>query len=153
MGEPWLDVGYMSPQWRIAEWSLMILPPQFTVIVLTSMLVATFFVVRQSARDAQCAVTKRAAIFVTLGAGLGGLANATLFWVVCCATPTWIVALAMLGVSVSVAFVLEPLGPLFTIAGLALLVWATLAQLRAASQTTTRSEASVPMINGVPVCP
>jgi hypothetical protein len=81
------------------------------------------------------------------------LANATLFWVVCCATPTWVVALAMLGVSVSVAFVLEPLGPLLTAAGLALLGWATLAQLRAAPQAADRSQGSPPAINGVPVWP
>jgi hypothetical protein len=130
-GEPWLDVGYMSPQWNIAEWSLMILPPQLLLVILAGCLLATFGVVRHAGRKASCRRSLTgSALAAALGTGLAGMANATLFWVVCCATPTWIVGLAMLGVSVSVAFMLEPIGPFLTAGGVALLMWAIFVQLR-----------------------
>jgi hypothetical protein len=129
-GEPWLDVGYMSPQWNMAEWSLMILPPQFALIAVTGCLLATCGVLH-AARSARGSRTSAGStLTAAIGAGLAGVANATLFWVVCCATPTWIVGLAMLGVSVSVAFMLQPIGPLLTAGGVALLVWAIVIQLR-----------------------
>jgi hypothetical protein len=130
IGEPWLDVGFMSPQWNMAEWSLMILPPQFALISVTGCLLATFGVLH-AARDARCSrAAAGSTLSAAIGTGLAGTANATLFWVVCCATPTWITGLAMLGVSVSVAFMLEPIGPLLTAGGVALLVWAIVVQLR-----------------------
>lgn len=130
IGEPWLDVGYMSPQWNMAEWSLMILPPQFALICVTGCLLATFGVLH-AVRNARCRRTwTGSTLTAAIGAGLTGVANATLFWVVCCATPTWIVGLAMLGVSVSVAFMLEPIGPWLTAGGVALLVSAIFVQLR-----------------------
>ena len=60
------------------------------------------------------------------GAAMVGLSSATLSWVVCCATPTWVVSLAMMGMSASLALWLEPVGDLITIAGFSLLffsVW------------------------------
>jgi hypothetical protein len=131
IGEPWLDVGYMSPQWNMAEWSLMILPPQFALISVTGCLLATFGVLHV-ARNRRCSRAPTGpALTAAIGAGLAGMANATLFWVVCCATPTWIVGLAMLGVSVSIAFMLQPIGPWLTVGGVALLVCAIVVQLRA----------------------
>jgi len=49
------------------------------------------------------------------------MSSATLSWVVCCATPTWVVSLAMLGMSASLALWLEPLGDFITISGFLLL--------------------------------
>ena len=108
----------------------MILPPQFALISVTGCLLATFGVLH-AARNARCGRTwTGSTLTAAIGAGLAGMANATLFWVVCCATPTWIVGLAMLGVSVSVAFILEPIGPWLTAGGVTLLVWAIFIQLR-----------------------
>jgi hypothetical protein len=59
-----------------------------------------------------------------------GLTSATLTWVVCCATPSWTVALAMLGMSSSVALLLEPLGVLMTVTGLCLMVFVIYYQLK-----------------------
>ena len=62
----------------------------------------------------------------TGGATLVGFSSAPLSWVVCCATPTWVVSLAMMGMSASLALWLEPLGDFITIAGFLLLflsVW------------------------------
>ena len=130
LAEPLLDVGYISPQWRIAEWSLMILPRQFAQVTLLGFFVATFAVLYLGNRT-QCSSAPRGwSLAAALGAGLSGMASATLFWVVCCATPTWVVALAMLGFSVSLASALEPLGIVLTLSGFGLLATAIVAQLR-----------------------
>lgn len=150
IAEPWLDVGYVSPQWKIAEWSLMILPPQLTLIAATGALLATYAILRQAAHGAARRPVSGCALGAACGAGLAGLANATLFWVVCCATPTWTVALAMLGVSVSTAFFLQPLGPLLTAAGFVLLAWAVIGQLRALRHAARDSRVSSFIRNGVP---
>lgn len=131
LAEPLLDVGYLSPQWRIAEWSLMILPQQFAQVMLLGFLVATFAVLLFAPRPAQCPAAPRGWwIAATVGVGLSGMASATLFWVVCCATPTWVVALAMLGMSVSLASALEPAGLVLTASGFGLLGGAIAARLR-----------------------
>ncbi len=122
--EPWVDIGYLSPQWGIAEWSLMILPAKLALIVLSGLLLATFAVLALVSRGVACTTA------AGVGAGLVGMANATLFWVVCCATPTWVVALAMLGMSTSLALAIEPFGHVLTIGGLALLGFAITTQLR-----------------------
>ena len=54
------------------------------------------------------------------GAGLAGLASASVTWVVCCGTPSWAITLSMLGVDISTALWLQPLGPWLQAAGLAL---------------------------------
>ena len=131
LDEPWFDIGYLSPQWHIAEWSLMILPPQFALMTLLGLLVATFVVLLVAARRAPCTVAPHVwSLAAALGAGLTGMTSATLFWVVCCATPTWVVGLAMLGMSTSLAFVIEPAGFWLAASGLALLTWAIATQLR-----------------------
>ena len=131
LAEPLLDVGYLSPQWRIAEWSLMILPQQLAQVMLLGFLLATFAVLLVAARRRRCPSAPRSwKLAAALGAGLSGMASATLFWVICCATPTWVVALAMLGFSVTLASALEPAGHLLTASGFGLLVGAIVAQLR-----------------------
>ncbi len=153
IGEPWLDVGFISPQWNMAVWSLMILPPQFALICVTGCLLATFGVLH-AARNARCSRTSTGSTLTAIvGAGLAGMANATLFWVVCCATPTWIVGLAMLGVSVSVAFMLEPIGPLLSAGGVALLVGAIFVQLRSLAPLPAAPRFFSPLYNGVPEWP
>jgi hypothetical protein len=120
--EPWFDIGYFSAQWNMSEWSLMILPPKLAVVALAGILVATFLVLALASRRANCTLA------AGTGAGLVGVSSATLFWVVCCSTPTWAAGLAMLGLSVSLAFALEPAGPLMAAAGIALLAWSIVRQ-------------------------
>lgn len=135
LDEPWFDIGYLSPQWHIVEWSMMILPPQFTTVTLLSLLLATFIVLSVAVQRAPCAGAARRsptsrllAATALFGAALTGTTSATLFWVVCCATPTWVVALAMLGVSASLAFLIEPAGFVLAASGLALLGGAIVVQ-------------------------
>ena len=131
LAEPLLDVGYLSPQWRIVEWSLMILPQQFAQVMLLGLLVATFAVLLFVPQRVQCPAAARGWwVAATAGVGLSGMASVTLFWVVCCATPTWVVALAMLGMSVSLATALEPAGLALTASGFGLLSGAIAARLR-----------------------
>lgn len=131
LAEPLLEAGYLSPQWRIAEWSLMILPQQFLQVTLLGFLLATFGVLLVAADRGRCSAAPRGWwLAAALGSGLTGMASATLFWVVCCATPTWVVALAMLGFSVTLASALEPAGHVLTASGFGLLGGAIVAQLR-----------------------
>jgi hypothetical protein len=57
-----------------------------------------------------------------LGAFLVGVASITLSWVVCCATPNWVVGLAILGVSVSTSLWMEQFGPWLEYLGIVLLL-------------------------------
>ena len=50
----------------------------------------------------------------------------TLYWVICHSGPTWVVSLAILGVDVSSAFAIEPLGATLSLAGAAILVLSAL---------------------------
>ncbi len=142
LAEPMFDVGYLSPQWRIAEWSLMILPQQFAQVTLLGFLVATFVVLLVVGRT-QCSAPRGWWLAATVGAGMSSLCSATLFWVVCCAAPTWVVGLAMLGMSVSIATALEPAGALLTAIGFILLAAAIAAQLRRIAIASAASGANL----------
>jgi hypothetical protein len=50
------------------------------------------------------------------------LTSITMSWVVCCATPTWVVGLAIMGLGVSTSLWLEPLGTWLSYAGFAALL-------------------------------
>ena len=50
------------------------------------------------------------------------MTNATMSWVVCCAAPSWVVGLAMLGLGVSTSLALESMGPVLSIGGFSLLI-------------------------------
>src|SRR5262245_51551204 len=54
LSEPLLEAGYLSPQWRIAEWSLMILPQQLAQVTLLGFLLATFALLHIAAARARC---------------------------------------------------------------------------------------------------
>jgi len=56
------------------------------------------------------------------GAALVAMTNVTLAWVVCCATPSWVVGLAILGLGVSSSLWLEQFGWWIEYAGFALLL-------------------------------
>ena len=94
----------------------------FTLVI--GALIATVVVLLMPGKDGACAVVSRKTAIGAAGGGaaLVGLSSATLSWVVCCAAPTWVVSLAMLGMGVSLAFWLEPLGNVITLSGFALLV-------------------------------
>ena len=114
-----LEIGYMNYDFGhgISEWALNILPYKvFLVLVLTALLAANIVLIRSKG---SCSTVTRlkAGTASGLGAGFVAVTSATMSWVVCCATPTWIVGLSMLGLSVSASFWIEPIGPYLSVAG------------------------------------
>lgn len=117
----WLmEVGYMNYDFGhgIAEWSLFLLPAKMLGVFVLGALLATWVVVPKSPRHF-CSWSRRQALPVMGGAGasLVALSSITLSWVVCCSTPTWVVGMAMMGLSVSAALWLEPIGDWLTLLG------------------------------------
>lgn len=137
LGEPWFETGYKNPNfYGVATWSYMLIPPKMLLVLLVGMLLATFFVLKVKIKSvAACAVkqplhNRQLAMAAGIGTGFVSLTSATLTWVVCCATPSWSVALAMLGMSGSLALWLEPIGMLLSISGIGLLLFVILYQMK-----------------------
>lgn len=125
MDEMVIEVGYMNPEWGIAEWYLSVLPVKTLLVAFLFFLLAVVLVLVGVGAGA-CSRQGAATAYVAAGSGtsLAALSCASLGWVVCCATPTWVVGLAMLGVSTNVALALEPLGAVMAVAGIVLLLFA-----------------------------
>ena len=111
--EEWLiEIGKMNYDYGsgISEWSLNVVPSRLLVlVVLGAMISWCLALVRRDSCSTGTSVTLRAT--TGLGAVLVAMTNATMSWVVCCATPSWVVGLAMLGLGVSTSLALETLGP------------------------------------------
>lgn len=121
-----LEVGYMNYDFGhgISEWSMTLLPLSMAVIFLLGLLISSIWAV-VSASAVSCPHHIRRAP-AALGSGFAalliGFTNITATWVVCCASPSWIVGLSMLGLSASAANWIEPIGPWLSIAGFATLI-------------------------------
>ncbi len=130
-----LEIGYMNRSYGhgIAEWSIEIIPPKLLVVVAVGALVAINALLLRG--PSSCALGRRCSGLAAIGVGaaLVGFTSITMMWVVCCAAPSWAVALAIVGVGVSTAFGLQPFGTAITLAGFVLLLGATclLARTRA----------------------
>jgi hypothetical protein len=126
--EEWLiEIGKMNYDYGtgISEWSLNVVPSRLLVLfVLGAMVSLCLALVRKDSCEAGASTTLRAT--TGLGAFLVAMTNATMSWVVCCATPSWVVGLAMLGLGVSTSLALETMGPILTGSGFGLLVVLTL---------------------------
>ena len=121
-----LEVGYMNYEFGlgIAEWSLYISPVKVVAVMLLGALLVLLWLL---ARRSTCTSVKKSTVFVGgVGAGLASLSLMSLSWVVCCATPTWIVGLAILGLGVSTSLWLEPAGVWLNLAGFSALLTAVL---------------------------
>jgi hypothetical protein len=118
-----LELGYIDPGYGhgIAVWSLTVLPAKLLLVALTGLLIGANAVLL---RAVPCPALGRCAVGLGSGAGAGlaGLASASVTWVVCCGTPSWAITLSMLGVDISTALWLQPLGPWLQASGLALLL-------------------------------
>ena len=112
--EEWLiEIGFMNYDFGsgISEWSLNVVPSRLlTLAVLGAMIALCFSLLRQNTCSTGTATTLRAT--TGLGATLVAMTAGTMSWVVCCATPSWVVGLAMLGLGVSTSLALETMGPL-----------------------------------------
>jgi hypothetical protein len=124
--DEWLvEIGSMNYAFGrgIAEWSFVLMPAKLVVVLLIASLLATDFVLLRAARNA-CSLSAQVgtAAATTTGALIAGATLTTITWVVCCAAPTWVVGLAVMGVGVTTALALQPIGGWLTLLGIAALV-------------------------------
>ncbi|MFE8071825.1 hypothetical protein QQM79_12275 [Marinobacteraceae bacterium S3BR75-40.1] len=132
--EPWLEFGYRNPDYYgIAEWSYIIMPSRLLLVTLTALALglstALWLDVRNQTGRRCLAVSSGGAIML-------GLGSASLTWVVCCATPSWIVVLSMLGLGTQIALSLQPWGTALIVAGLVLQFFVVVYLARQVRQTT-----------------
>lgn len=124
VNQEWLiEIGKMNYDYGtgISEWSLNVVPIRMMVLFVLGALVAICLsLLRTDQCDAATGTTLRAT--TGLGAVLIAMTNATMSWIVCCAAPSWVVGLAMLGLGVSTSLALESMGPALNLAGFGLLL-------------------------------
>jgi hypothetical protein len=151
--EWWLEIGFMNYDFGtgISEWSLFISPwKMLTVMAFLALLVSYMLVLKY--RVTQCRATVNYAAKVS--SGVGGLCFAltslTMSWVVCCATPTWIVGLAIMGLGVSTSLAIEPVGVWLNLLGFLLMMVALYMSLQDAPvELTAENEVKKRMRNKV----
>lgn len=142
--DEWLvEIGYFNTDFGhgISEWSLTLIPSKMAVIAALGALIATAVILTRNARRCGRATLRGSAAAGGLGSAMVAAGGVTLFWVVCCSTPSWVVGLAMLGVGVSTSLWLEPLGGWLTGGGFALLLGAVYALARAAGEDAAAANA------------
>jgi hypothetical protein len=129
MDEWLLEIGYMNYAYGrgVSEWSLLIIPHKVMISMAIGALIGLNFALiadqapattflRQQIRSIRCG------LLTSIGALGASLTCITLYWVICHSGPTWVVSLAILGIDVSSAFAIEPLGATLALAGAAILV-------------------------------
>jgi hypothetical protein len=151
-----LEIGYMDYQYGhgVADWSLAIIPHKLVIMSLAGALVGINVALLCERRAPQtlareCVRAGRSGFLTCLGALCTGLTSATVFSVACCAAPSWAGSLTILGMETSLAFALEPFGPIASSLGMAGLIVSALwlaydsrPGSRAAELTTARGASS-----------
>ena len=133
LDEPWFETGYKNPAYYgVATWSFMLIPPKMLLVFFMGILLGIFTATIIHSKQQSCQIKTDRRLFAAAGVSSTfiSLTSATLTWVVCCATPSWSVALAMLGMSASLALWLEPLGNVLTVTALVLMVAVIYFQLK-----------------------
>ena len=152
-----LEIGYMDYQYGhgVAEWSLSIIPHKLAIMSLAGALIGLNIVLLNERRASQslvqeCTRACRSGLFTCLGALFAGLTSATVFSVACCAVPSWAGSLTILGMETSLAFTLEPFGPLASLTGIMALAVSALWLAR--DNGSEFSAAELVTQQGVPSC-
>jgi hypothetical protein len=130
IADEWLlEIGYMNYDFGhgIAEWSLAILPTKLLAVTLLGAVIGFDWLLWRRVRRLCSTGQRPAALSVAgMGAVLFGLTNVSLTWVVCCATPSWVVSLTLLGFDSALSLSLQPYGVWLALTGALLLACATL---------------------------
>lgn len=131
VAEEWLiEVGRMNYDYGtgISVWSLNVMPSRLLVLFGLGALIGLSL---QLSSPSVCAAGGGAAdgskapgasAAAGFGASLVALTNVTMSWVVCCATPNWVVGLAMMGLGVSTSLAVDPYGSTIALSGFGLLL-------------------------------
>jgi hypothetical protein len=124
IAEEWLiEIGFMNYDYGmgISEWSLNVIPARMGVLFLLGALVGLCVTLW---RTSTCSRVESRGLTAATGAGtiLVAMTNATMSWVVCCAAPSWVVGLAMLGLGVSTSLAIQDLGTVISGSGFAILL-------------------------------
>lgn len=124
-----LEIGYMDYQYGhgVADWSLSIIPHKLAIMSLAGALIGLNVSLLCERRASQtlsqeCVRACRSGVLTCFGAVCTGLTSATVFSVACCAVPSWAGSLTILGMETSLAFALEPFGPIASLLGIAGLI-------------------------------
>ncbi len=125
--EEWLvEVGFMNYEYGIgiSQWSLYLSPVKvLSIMVLGVMLALLSLLARFSVKG----MARTPCVIVAgVGATAASISLMSLSWVVCCATPSWVVGLSILGLGVSTALWLAPIGIWLNMLGfatLAVMIW------------------------------
>ena len=146
--DEWLvEIGSMNFAYGhgVAEWSFVIVPAKAVVALAIALLLATDIVLLRAVR-ATCPLPVRlGASGVAAGAAvMAGIATMTITWVVCCAAPTWVVGLAVLGLSTATAFALLPIGGWLALTGILLLACIAIALATMLSGAQHEQVAAIP---------
>lgn len=127
--EEWLiEIGQIDYAYGtgLSVWSLNVIPSRLFMLVIMGVMVG---LCARLLRDKACSPQARTSSVLMAGSGslLVAMTNMTMSWVVCCATPTWVVGLAMMGLGVSTSLALETMGPALSYSGFILLTIACFA--------------------------
>lgn len=122
-GEWLFELGHMNHDFGpgISEWSLNVQPVQSLVLLLFGILLFTYFAMLGRLRRHDCSLRSGDRTLGAVAGSLVAVTSTSMSWVVCCATPTWVVGLSMLGLGVSASLLIEPFGPWLLAAGFGLL--------------------------------
>jgi len=130
LDEWWIELGSMNFDYGhgVSEWSFVLLPSKAATLAVVALLLAANVVLLRAVRDS-CSLSARLSASAVAGGAtlLAGLSTMTITWVVCCAAPTWVVGLAVAGVSVATAFAIAPIGGWLTLFGIGSLIAVALA--------------------------
>jgi hypothetical protein len=142
-----LEIGYMNYDYGrgVSEWSLAIIPHKVAMVALIGGLVGFNFILLCEQEQAgtmlqQSLRSIRTGLMTALGALCASLTCITLYWVVCHSGPTWVVSLAILGIDVSTAYALEPIGPAVSLFGVALLAVSIVLVVRDGKTASNRAK-------------
>jgi hypothetical protein len=111
--EWWIEIGFMNFDFGlgISEWSMFISPWKvFSVLVFSALLVTYVIVMKYRRKVCSPVMAYSSKITSGLGGLFFGITSLTMSWVVCCATPTWVVGLAIMGLGVATSLSIEPVG-------------------------------------------
>lgn len=123
--EWWLEIGFMNYDFGmgISEWSMFVSPWKvLTVAAFSALFMSYLLVMKYQTQVCRPAVSMASKLSTGVGSLFFAMTSLTMSWVVCCATPTWIVGLAIMGLGVSTSLAIEPIGIWLNVMGFILMV-------------------------------